>query len=143
MNGMSLSVGQVWLQFCKAVSQISIWLAKKTALTIRYSLMSLVRYICGWKGNCFDKRVKTIKCGWELPDAGEFALLHRTGPCFRYLYFAISTPKFQEIWHLAFAVLIKKSLELDFHPPLSLAIYSLLTPTEKLKFLHPLFKQFL
>ena len=72
---MSLTIGQVWLQFCKLASQISIWLAKETAFTIHYLLICLVRQKCRWKGNCFDRWMKTLKCGWLSPDAGELALL--------------------------------------------------------------------
>ena len=64
----------MWLPFWKTVSQISIWLIKK-AFTINYSLICLVRQKCGWKGNCFDRRVKTLKCGWHQPDAALLALL--------------------------------------------------------------------
>ena len=28
-----------------------------------------------WKGNCYDRRVKALKCRWHPPDAGELALL--------------------------------------------------------------------
>ena len=35
----------------------------------------LVRQECGWKDNCFDRRVKTLKCGWHPPYLGELALL--------------------------------------------------------------------
>ena len=65
----------VWLQFWKEDSQISIWLAKKTAFTVPCSLICFVRQKRGWKGQCFDKQVKTLKCGWHPPDAGELALL--------------------------------------------------------------------
>ena len=61
--------------FWKAVSQISIWLTKKTAFTICYSLICLVRQKCGRKGNCLDRQVKPLKCGWHPPDEGELALL--------------------------------------------------------------------
>ena len=79
----------MWLPFWKAVSQISIWLVKK-AFTINYSLICLVRQKCGWKGNCLDRRVKTLKCGWHPPDAGELALL-------LYINVTMSTPENVEI----------------------------------------------
>ena len=79
----------MWLPFWKAVSQISIWLVKK-AFTINYSLICLVRQKCGWKGNCLDRRVKTLKCGWHAPDAGELALL-------LYINVTMSTPENVEI----------------------------------------------
>ena len=72
---MSLSIAWMWLPFWKAVSQISIWLVKKAAFTIHYSLICLVRQKCRWKGNWFDRRVEALKCGWHPPDAGELALL--------------------------------------------------------------------
>ena len=65
----------MWLSFWKAVSQISIWLVKKVAFTIHYSLICLVRQKYGWKGNCFDRWMKTLKCGWHPPDRGELALM--------------------------------------------------------------------
>ena len=30
---------------------------------IHYSLTCLVMHKCDWKGNCFERRVKTLKCG--------------------------------------------------------------------------------
>ena len=47
--------------FWKTVSQISIWLAKKTAFIIHYSLICLVLHKCGWKGNCFEKAGEDFK----------------------------------------------------------------------------------
>ena len=42
VNGISLSIGQMWLQFWKAVCKISVWLAKKTSFITHYSLICLV-----------------------------------------------------------------------------------------------------
>ena len=76
MSMASLYLMGVWLQFWKAVSQISIWLAKKTASTIHYSLiLFFVRQKYGWKGNGFDRRMKTLECAWHSPDVGKLALL--------------------------------------------------------------------
>ena len=82
---MSLSIWQEWLQFRKAVSEILIWLAKKTTFTIHYSLICLVRQ--GWKGNCFERWVKTLKCAWHQHDAGELALLELVHNHIRYNHF--------------------------------------------------------
>ena len=49
-----------------------------TVFTIHSALLidtCLVRQKCGWKGNCFDRRVKTLKCGWHQPGVSELALL--------------------------------------------------------------------
>ena len=67
-------LGKCDCRFGRQLSKISIWLVKK-AFTINYSLIFWVRQKCGWKGNCFDRRLKTLKCGWHPPDAGELALL--------------------------------------------------------------------
>ena len=75
----------MWLQFWKTVSQISIWLAKKTFhVHYSFSRLCLVRQKCGWKGNSFDRRVNTLKCGWHPHDAGELALL-RKGPSIKWV----------------------------------------------------------
>ena len=58
----------MWLQFFKTVFQIFIWLAKKT------TFIDMFEY--GWKGNCFDRRVKNLKCGRHPPDRDELALLN-------------------------------------------------------------------
>ena len=94
----------MWLHFWKAVSKISIWLPKKIAFTIHYSLICLVRQKCGWKGNYFDRRVKNLKCGWQPPDAGELALLFTF-----YLYFLCKYNKFQQnIFYFNFSILFDK-----------------------------------
>ena len=82
---MSLSIWQVWLQFRKAVSEILNWLAKKTTFTIHYSLICLVRQ--AWKGNYFERWVKTLKCAWHRHDAGELALLELVHIHIRYTHF--------------------------------------------------------
>ena len=48
---------------------------KENNVHYSYSWICLVRQKCGWKCNCFDKWVKTLKCGWHPPDAGELTLL--------------------------------------------------------------------
>ena len=68
-------LGKCGCSFGRQFPKFQFDLQKKTAFTINYSLIYLVRQKCGWKGNCFDKRVKTLKCGWHPPDAGELALL--------------------------------------------------------------------
>ena len=37
---------------------------KENNVHYSYSWICLVRQKCGWKGNCFDRWVKTLKSGW-------------------------------------------------------------------------------
>ena len=61
---MSVACLYLWLRFWKAVSQISIWLVKKAVFTIHYSIDMFGKAEMRWKGTCFDRRVKTLKCEW-------------------------------------------------------------------------------
>ena len=76
VNGMFLSIGRL-TAVLEGSFQISIWLTKKTAFTIHYSLICFVRQKCGGKGNGFDRRLKTLECGWHPPNVGALALLQR------------------------------------------------------------------
>ena len=99
----------MWLQLWKAVSQISIWLAKKTAFTIRYSLICFVRQKYGWKGNCFNRRVKTLKYGWHPLDAGELALFQYNKINNNSEPISFNICKSSQLWY---SIKIKKHLEI-------------------------------